>query len=131
MEIHGSIWRVRRADNRGASYEDRTVFNDAEMPLCNSTGHLLRPAVVWFGETLPQDELECIDRFLDNEAIELCLVIGTSALFSYIVNFAFVVNRQGGMVIEVNPEPSLPSGCVDIIVREKAGDFLPLLLAKE
>lgn len=47
-------------------------------PKCNEG--LLRPGVVWFEESLPEDTLAEVDAFIDQEGkIDLCLVIGTTA----------------------------------------------------
>jgi len=40
---------------------------------------LLRPGVVWFGETLPEDTIEEVDSWIDQGKIDLMLVIGTTA----------------------------------------------------
>ncbi|KAL8940847.1 MAG: hypothetical protein Q9216_002599 [Gyalolechia sp. 2 TL-2023] len=40
---------------------------------------LLRPGVVWFGEALPEKTIRAVDKFVEDSAIDLMLVIGTSA----------------------------------------------------
>ncbi|KAI7527490.1 SIR2 family histone deacetylase, partial [Hortaea werneckii] len=53
----------------------------AQLPHCPSCQQsLLRPGVVWFGETLPFHVLETVEDYLNESSpIDLILVIGTSA----------------------------------------------------
>jgi len=131
VEIHGSIWRVRRADGTGPSVENRTIFEDTELPLRAADGALLRPDVVWFGETLPAEAFARVDAFLATGPVDLAFVIGTSAVFPYIIRWAAIPKHQGAMVVELNPSPSLPAELVTICWPHKAGDILPCLLERE
>ncbi|MBI3551687.1 MAG: NAD-dependent deacylase [Elusimicrobia bacterium] len=55
LELHGNIWRLRCTSCP-------KFFQDERVPLplpprCPSCGGLLRPGVVWFGESLPEGTL--------------------------------------------------------------------------
>ncbi|HET8708229.1 MAG TPA: Sir2 family NAD-dependent protein deacetylase, partial [Pseudomonadales bacterium] len=56
LELHGNIQRVRCAD----CYTFTETWDDdsESVPRCKVCGGLLRPDVVWFGETLPRAQLE-------------------------------------------------------------------------
>ncbi|HET8580337.1 MAG TPA: Sir2 family NAD-dependent protein deacetylase, partial [Nitrospiraceae bacterium] len=56
IELHGNIQRVRCAD----CYTFTETWGDdtESVPRCSVCGGLLRPDVVWFGESLPRDQLE-------------------------------------------------------------------------
>ena len=80
IELHGSLFRVRctRCPHRA---QDRTAVDasDSEaLPHCPQCGALLRPDVVWFGESLDAALLDC--AFRAAEEAEVCLEVGTSAL---------------------------------------------------
>ena len=128
VEIHGNIWGVRPADGGGEAYEDRTIYEEDQLPLCDAKGDLLRPDVVWFGEMLPAHELNRIESYFGGGPIDLCFVIGTSALFPYIVSFAATSRDTGAMVVEINPEPSLPRNLADIVFAKKSGEIMPQLI---
>lgn len=130
VEIHGSIWRVRPVEG-GPAYEDRTIYDDVDMPLHSAEGRLLRPDVVWFGEMLPVEEMERVDAFLAAGPVDVAFVIGTTAVFHYIQRWTVVPKQQGAMVIEVNPDPSLPSDFVTVSWPYKAGDVLPTVVGEE
>src|SRR5262245_59378851 len=75
IEIHGTIWGVRCTGC--AVQADRTGQRLPEMPTCDACGALLRPAVVWFGESLPPDRWR--DAEQSAQQCDCMLVIGTSA----------------------------------------------------
>jgi len=127
VEIHGSIWRVRRVDG-GPAVENRQIYEDSQLPLRAPEGTLLRPDVVWFREALPAEEFARVDVFLATGPVDLAFVIGTSAVFSYIQRWAVIPKHQGAMVVEINPSPSLPDDLVTVCWPYRAGDVLPRLL---
>ena len=65
-------------------------------------GGLLRPDVVWFGESLDHEVLEDADREL--ELCDLCLVVGTSSVVYPAAMFAPQVSSRGVPVAEFNME---------------------------
>jgi NAD+-dependent protein deacetylase sirtuin 5 len=77
-------------------------------PTCK-TG-LLRPGVVWFGESLPKDVLADIDAYFgerdpetgQRKKIDLCLVIGTSSQVYPAAGYAYAARAQGARVAVVN-----------------------------
>jgi NAD-dependent deacetylase len=124
LEIHGSIWRVRCL-GCGLEAEQRRLDLPAP-PRCETCGGLLRPGVVWFGESLDPGLLERAWRAA-GEA-EVMLVIGTSAVVHPAASLAGVAKQAGAYVIEVNPEPTPNTGQVDASLRGRAGELLPELL---
>jgi len=79
-----------------------------ELPKCQKSkcNGLLRPHVVWFGESLEPGILEQCQKELKN--CDLCLVIGTSSIVYPAAMFAPQVAMRGKPVAEFNiePEPS-------------------------
>ena len=55
------------------------------------------------------------------------LVVGTSALFPYIVSPVVQASRTGRLTIEVNPERTQLSPVVPRHLAGKAGYYLPLI----
>src|SRR5437588_3164111 len=73
VELHGNIHRFRCFEN-----DCRNDNFDVENGRCLSCGGHLRPAVVWFGETLPIDALGT--AVAAAEGCDAFLSIGTSSL---------------------------------------------------
>jgi len=107
-----------RAENRDTSFD--------EPPLCPDCGALLRPDVVWFGETFAVEVLTQIDALLGRGGV--MLVVGTSGAVSPAADFAAIARARGAFTIEVNPEASLIASHMDAVVRVPSGEALPRLL---
>ena len=75
LELHGSLWRLRCV-GCGRVAEDRQVPLPELPPRC-ACGKLLRPDVIWFGETLPQAAVA--EAVTAARSADVVLVIGTSS----------------------------------------------------
>lgn len=123
-EIHGNIWKVRcTACGRIANNRDVPI---AILPSCARCGSLLRPHIVWFGESLFSDDLDCCSKALHH--CDVLLVIGTSGIVYPAAGFASVAKEAGAFVAEINLDPSPQSALVDISLHGHAKDLVPLLL---
>lgn len=120
IELHGNIWRVK-CTNCGYREENREVPLKEIPPKCPKCSGILRPDVVWFGETLPKKALE--DAFYHSETADVMLVIGTSAVVQPAASLPIVAKNAGKVVIEVNPEETPISHIVDFSLRKKAAEF--------
>jgi NAD-dependent deacetylase len=125
IHIHGSIWEVK-CERDGRVWEDRRVPLPEIPPRCECGGRL-RPNVVWFDEELPEAELQKIEIFFREAKIDLALVIGTEATFDYVREYARAAQRQGSLLVEINPNSTPLTRSVDIELTGKAGELLPLL----
>ena len=124
LEIHGDLWTVRCTVCH-AVYEERSLELPAPPP-CRECGGLLRPNVVWFGETLDQSILA---RAWEAAALsQVMLVVGTSAVVQPAASLATVANSAGAFVVEVNLDPTPNSSWVDVSLRGKAAEVLPGLI---
>ena len=124
VEIHGSIWETR-CTREGTLFIRDAVDTETEVPPKCKCGALLRPNVVWFGETLPVEPIAHITEFILAGGIDIAFAIGTSALFAYISGWAWEAKEQGARVVEINLDPSPISTFADFIFRDKAGTVLP------
>jgi NAD-dependent deacetylase len=87
----------------------------------------MRPAIVWFGEMLPQDVwLAAADAAT---SCGVLLSIGTSAAVYPAAGLIEMAAAAGAKTIEVNLEPTPASDLVDIAIHGKAGDIVPQLVA--
>ena len=124
LELHGNIQRVRcsECDHFAKDWDD-----DAEtVPQCKKCGGLLRPDVVWFGETLPLDQLTGAV-----EAARTCdvfLSIGTSGVVQPAASLAHAARNKGAVVVEINAEPTSLTSKADFFFQGKSGEILPELV---
>ena len=108
-----------------AALKARTCPRTPKCPNCDAP---MRPGVVWFGEQLLWNELERVEAFLDGGACDVVIVAGTTATFGYIIDWARRGSRNGGELIEVNPEETPLSQFATRLVREPAAIALPKLV---
>lgn len=98
-----------------------------QVPRCTECGALLRPAVVWFGEMLPE---EAIDRAVNAASnCDLFLSIGTSSLVYPAAALPERALTKGAKLVEINPDETPLSDRVTWVLPGKAGEILPALLA--
>ncbi|XP_064616170.1 NAD-dependent protein deacylase-like [Liolophura sinensis] len=147
-ELHGSLFKVRctkcgevtynrdspicpALKGRGAPGKD--VENAAipmeDLPRCKtgSCSGLLRPHVVWFGESLDPKVLRNTDEHLDK--CDLCLVIGTSSVVYPAAMYAPSLASKGVPVAEFNIEETPATNRLGFHFQGAAGEWVPKALA--
>lgn len=125
VRFHGSLWTLRCSAACGAKpdgWEDHRAALPELPPLCPDCGAFARPGVVWFGETIPESELEAARRALD---CDVCLVVGTSSLVTPAAGLVDEARALGAFTIEVNPEATPASSRVHLAIAGRAEDVLP------
>ena len=101
-----------RAQGRDLDISDEKVplpsLKPEDLPQCPKCMHdLLRPGVVWFGESLPEDVLKNAKAFVnDQRKIDLILVIGTSVKVYPAAGYVDKARRKGARVCVVNMDTS-------------------------
>lgn len=128
LELHGSLFRVRCTGCHRRSEHRDPIDADSEktLPRCSRCRSLLRPDVVWFGESLDPRVLEAAGEW--TRRADVALVVGTSALVHPAASLPRRVSQAGGEVIEVNPEETPVTELARISLRGPAGAILPRLL---
>ncbi|ANM32103.1 hypothetical protein ABI59_05765 [Acidobacteria bacterium Mor1] len=124
VRLHGSLWRLRCTGGCG---EDEDLRQDlGTLPARCACGELLRPGVVWFGESLPQAAIAAATAAA--ESAELVIVAGTSSVVYPAAALPELARRHGAYVVEVNPEATPLTGRVDEALPNPAGTALPALV---
>jgi NAD-dependent deacetylase len=129
LEVHGNILRSKCFAECGMVFKESEHLPPGEPPRCPNCGAWLRPDVVWFGEMLDPAVLERAARAA--AAADVMLVVGTSGLVYPAAGLPSDARRAGACVVIVNPEESGLDPVADVCVRGRAGEVLPLLLARD
>ena len=128
IELHGAIDRDRCTGcgqrTRGSLEVDVTSIST--LPHCKECDCLLRPDVVWFGESLDEDVL--LHSFELAGRADLCLVVGTSAEVYPAAAIPLATRDRGARILEVNPEATPLSAAAALSLRGPAAVVLPELL---
>ena len=143
VEMHGNIWKARCAKEgvpQGAAARAahpaadgtarwRTLVEfsaeGAEMPPPCTCGGILRPHIVWFGESLDEEVLS--RAFAEAEEAEVLLSVGTSGLVHPAAMLPRIAANTGATVIEVNPHETPASRLATYALRGGAAEILPRL----
>lgn len=124
LELHGNIQRVRCSEC-GQFAEEWDDVSET-VPQCRSCGGLLRPDVVWFGESLPLEQLEGAA-----EAARRCdifLSVGTSGVVQPAASLAHAARNKGAVVVEINAEETPLTSKADFFFQGRSGEILPELV---
>ncbi|MFH1765456.1 MAG: NAD-dependent deacylase [Gemmatimonadota bacterium] len=128
LELHGSIFRVRCTSCTYSIPHRDPISTETrgDLPRCPVCSSLLRPGVVWFGESLDSGVLS--EAFRVAKASQVCLVVGTSALVHPAASVPLVTLEGGGSIIEVNPTETPLTRQARVSLRGASGELLPKLL---
>ena len=126
-ELHGNLWRQRCVAECGhiATIEAAVVVETGELPHCPQCGELLRPDVVWFGETLPDQAMA--EAAYAIKTADMVLVCGTSNIVYPAASLPLEALRLGKIVVEINPEKTPLSAKANYFLKAPASLVLPLL----
>ena len=124
LELHGSIMRTKCFD------EDQVIESwqeDGEIPpKCPQCGGLLRPDVVWFGESLPEGVLD--QAVGAAVGADVFLSVGTSSVVQPAASLPLYARQSGALVVEINPDKTPLSQLANIIIPHPSGEALPALV---
>ena len=122
IEFHGNIFTDRCFGDGSVQVADDT----SSVPVCPECGSNLRPGVVWFGESIPEDALDA--SWAAAADADVFLSIGTSSLVYPAAGLADIARQNGAVVVEVNPNPTMHAGRFDFVLAGNSGDVLPELV---
>jgi len=127
IELHGNIRRTKCGKcGRIAKHWQKVASRQPYCPQDNCDG-LLRPDVVWFGESLPRDALEA--AMTAAQQCDIFFSIGTSALVQPAATLPIIAVDANAFVIEINPNSTPITNRVTHILAGQSGEILPLLVA--
>jgi NAD-dependent deacetylase len=129
IELHGSGRTVRCLDC-GATEPRAEVQGrlDREMPpRCRACGgRFLKPAVVLFGEPMPQAAMR--DALALARGADVVLVVGTSLAVYPAADIPLEAVRSGARMIVVNAEPTPFDRLAEVVIHGRSGDVLPRIV---
>jgi NAD-dependent deacetylase len=130
VEVHGSI-RTSTCPHCGASHSLERVLRLLEQrpeapPRCTSCAAVLKPDVVFFGELLPEREIDRAYELARTAA--LMLVVGSSLEVFPVAGLPNETLRAGGEVAIVNRGPTPLDGRAAVKLDGSASEILGSLL---
>ncbi|GIU75236.1 MAG: NAD-dependent protein deacylase [Bryobacteraceae bacterium] len=125
LKLHGDIWWTLCTACQDVRSDFRVPLPELP-PRCEKCGGMLRPAVVWFGEPLPERTWQQAEEAV--RACDVLIVAGTSAVVYPAASLAPLAKRHGARIIEVNLEDTPLSSLADLALRGACGELLPRII---
>ncbi len=125
IELHGNL-QVNRCLNCGSESTDVEITFSERVPHCHCGGKF-RPGVVWFGEMLPEANLERAMTAAEN--CDLFLSVGTSSQVYPAAALPAIALDHGAILIEINPEVTSLTPLAHYHLQGEAGAYLRLLVS--
>jgi NAD-dependent deacetylase len=129
LALHGSLAEDRWLDPCALHRQGACDVAQAEPgrpPRCPQCGNPVRPAVVWFGEMLPEDALRQAEQAASR--CDVMLVVGTAGAVYPAAGLAYQARAAGAQLIIVNPHPSELDELAHLRLAGSAAQVLPRLL---
>ena len=122
IEFHGNLF-VNRCFAEGAIVEP---VGDGKPPVCPGCGSYVRPGVVWFGESIPEDALARSTAAAAD--CDVFMSIGTSSQVYPAAALIDTARSSGALTVEVNPSPTEIADQCDVAISGRFGETLPELV---
>lgn len=128
IELHGTT-RIIHCLDCPQEYSIEEVFSivQAEIPpRCRKCKGLLRPAVVFFGETLNPYVLDL--AYEETEKSDFFLAAGSSLVVYPAADIPLRAKQQGATLVIVNKDPTPLDSFADYVINDEAGKVLPQIV---
>ena len=124
LELHGSIVKIKCSV---CDYKEEIFREISKSPPLCKCGNMLRPDVVWFGESLSQDVWKNAINFASN--CDLMIIVGTSLVVSPANTLPMYAKQNNATLVEINPEHTDMSEEMNVIIRNTSANAIPKLVS--
>src|SRR5210317_2488473 len=109
LELHGSIVKIKCSV---CDYKEEILTEISNLPPLCKCGNILRPDVVWFGESLPQDVWQNAINLASN--CDLMVIAGTSLVVSPANTLPIYAKQNNATLVEINPDETIMTSDMDL-----------------
>lgn len=130
-ELHGNMHWIRclECSERyllGEILRESDASN--EPPVCKRCKGILKPDVIFFGESLPEETLRDATRHANG--CDLMIVVGSSLVVYPAAYMPFYAKQSGARLVMINLTPTPADRTADIVIRASAGEVMGRILAE-
>ena len=129
IELHGT-WTRALCLNCGRKYPSADVQVRLEagekVPTCEACGGIMKPDVIQFGQSLPEDKISEARRRAAE--CDLLLACGSSMVVYPAAEMPLVAKNNGARLIIINLMPTPHDRYADTVINEKIGEVLPRII---
>jgi len=124
LELHGSIVKIKCTV---CDFKDEIMTKFSEIPPLCKCGNILRPDVVWFGESLPEEIWK--HAIVQASQCDMMIIVGTSLVVSPANTLPIYAKQNNAYLIEINPEKTEMSSEMDLIINDTSANVLPKIVS--
>jgi NAD-dependent deacetylase len=134
LHLHGELSRPYCAGCRRSYVLSRGISDlpaggaRMEPPRCEACGAMVRPGVVWFGESLPELAWRAACEAARQCDVFFCC--GTSSLVQPAASLTDMAIAAGAVTVQINPNATDYDGSVSVAIRGPAGVVLPRIVVE-
>ena len=127
VKLHGSLFATRCSSCLQPA-DVTTVNCDSleSLPRCARCKSLLRPGVVWFGESLPEHQIGAAQQAA--ESADVCLVVGTSGAVYPAAGIVHTAREAGAAIIVIDPGETSFDAIAGVRFTGTAAEIVPKLI---
>ncbi len=130
FELHGNMNRLRCL-GCGAVCRLESVLemhaDSPDVPACGRCGGILKPDVVFFGESLPFQALSMANERAAH--CDLLIVIGSSLVVYPAAYIPLYAKKSGARLVILNRDETPYDADADVVIRAEAGEGMSRILA--
>lgn len=130
IELHGTT-RIINCMNCGEEYPMEAVIPilDKQIPpLCQECQGVLKPAVIFFGESLNP---EVIGRaYEEADCCDFLIAVGSSLIVYPAADLPVTAKQRGAGLVIINKDPTPMDQLADYVIHEEAGTVLPQIVER-
>lgn len=123
LELHGSIHR-NYCTNCNKFFPLEFVINSIDVPKCDGCGHIVKPDVVLYEETLDLEVLNKSIYFIENLEV---LIVGGTSLTVY-PSAGLIRYYKGDKLVLINKSITQYDNRADLVIYDKIGETLKKIL---
>lgn len=130
VELHGTL-HTTSCVRCGRGLPTAEIFSDLDAhpdPACAHCGGILKPDIVYFGESLPNDAIDRAVRAA--RACDVFIAIGTTLSVYPVASLAGMAVEAGADLIIVNAERTDYDGHASEVIREPIDQAVPALVER-
>ena len=124
LELHGSIVKIKCTV---CDFRDEIITKFSEIPPLCKCGNILRPDVVWFGESLQEDVWK--HAMIQASQCDIMIIVGTSLVVSPANTLPIYAKQNNAYLIEINPEKTEMSSEMDLTINDTSANVLPKIVS--
>jgi NAD-dependent deacetylase len=124
LELHGSIVKIKCTV---CDFKSEILTEFLQIPPLCKCGNVLRPDVIWFGESLPQEIWQ--QAVIHASKCDVMIVVGTSLVVSPANTLPIYAKQNNAILIEINPEETIMSSNMDLSIRSTSVAALPKFIS--